>query len=128
MSTKWTRIDRRFILEDEDSVVRHCEKGTSGWRLDVADELPMPFLRELRKQVKADVSPRMRRCSARSGRTRATRSMDRCAPTSWAIAGQRDELSARDASSRFFNGTEGTPAVARELFAQNYSQAVPFMR
>lgn len=48
---------RRFILEDEDSVVRHwVKKGTSGWRLDVADELPMPFLRELRKQVK-DVSP-----------------------------------------------------------------------
>ena len=30
-------------------------KGTSGWRLDVADELPMPFLRELRRQVK-DIS------------------------------------------------------------------------
>lgn len=47
---------RRFILEDDDSVVRHwIRKGTSGWRLDVADELPMPFLRELRRQVK-DVS------------------------------------------------------------------------
>ena len=44
---------RRFILEDDDSVVRHwVRKGTSGWRLDVADELPMPFLRELRRQVK----------------------------------------------------------------------------
>ena len=47
---------RRFILEDDDSVVRHwVRKGASGWRLDVADELPMPFLRELRRQVK-DVS------------------------------------------------------------------------
>ena len=47
---------RRFILEDDDSVVRHwVRKGTSGWRLDVADELPMPFLRDLRRQVK-DVS------------------------------------------------------------------------
>ena len=47
---------RRFILEDDDSVVRHwVKKGASGWRLDVADELPMPFLRELRRQVK-DVS------------------------------------------------------------------------
>lgn len=47
---------RRFILKDDDSVVRHwVRKGTSGWRLDVADELPMPFLRELRRQVK-DVS------------------------------------------------------------------------
>ena len=33
--------------------MRHwVRKGTSGWRLDVADELPMPFLRELRRQVK----------------------------------------------------------------------------
>ena len=48
---------RRFILEDDDSVVRHWVRcGTSGWRLDVADELPMPFLRELRAQVK-DISP-----------------------------------------------------------------------
>ena len=28
-------------------------RGTSGWRLDVADELPMEFLRELRREVKS---------------------------------------------------------------------------
>ena len=46
---------RRFILNGEDSVVRHWLRcGASGWRLDVADELPMSFLRELRQVVKAE--------------------------------------------------------------------------
>ena len=45
---------RRYILNGEDSVVKHwVRQGTSGWRLDVADELPMEFLRELRKEVKS---------------------------------------------------------------------------
>ena len=43
-----------YILKGEDAVVKHwIRTGTSGWRLDVADELPMPFLRELRRQVKS---------------------------------------------------------------------------
>ena len=45
---------RRFILS-EGGVARHwvgC--GTAGWRLDVADELPMRFLRDLRAGVKAE--------------------------------------------------------------------------
>ena len=46
---------RRFILNGEDSVVRHwMHAGASGWRLDVADELPMSFLRELRGIVKGE--------------------------------------------------------------------------
>lgn len=45
---------RRYILNGEDAVVKHwVRKGTSGWRLDVADELPMEFLRELRREVKS---------------------------------------------------------------------------
>lgn len=45
---------RRHILNGEDAVVKHwLRAGASGWRLDVADELPMPFLRELRREVKA---------------------------------------------------------------------------
>ena len=44
---------RKFILSDEDSVLKHWLKaGASGWRLDVADELPMAFLRELRREEK----------------------------------------------------------------------------
>ena len=45
---------RRYILTGEDAVVKHwLRQGTSGWRLDVADELPMPFLRDLRREVKS---------------------------------------------------------------------------
>ncbi|MBP3655922.1 MAG: glycoside hydrolase family 13 protein [Clostridia bacterium] len=44
----------RYILKGDDAVVKHWVRaGTSGWRLDVADELPMAFLRELRAQVKS---------------------------------------------------------------------------
>lgn len=42
---------RQFILS-ENGVARHWMRcGTAGWRLDVADELTMRFLRDLRKAV-----------------------------------------------------------------------------
>ncbi|MDR0397187.1 MAG: glycoside hydrolase family 13 protein [Oscillospiraceae bacterium] len=42
-----------FMLRSPDAVVtRWIRAGARGWRLDVADELPMPFLRELRGTVK----------------------------------------------------------------------------
>ena len=45
---------RRYILNGEDAVVKHwLRQGAGGWRLDVADELPMEFLRELRREVKS---------------------------------------------------------------------------
>lgn len=38
-----------YIIYDEDSVINHWMKlGISGWRLDVADELPDKFLEELK--------------------------------------------------------------------------------
>ncbi len=44
----------KYILTGRDAIVkRWLRRGASGWRLDVADELPMPFLRTLRKSVKA---------------------------------------------------------------------------
>ena len=44
-----------FIIRDEDAVCAHyLRAGASGWRLDVADELPMPFLRMLRERVKRE--------------------------------------------------------------------------
>ncbi len=40
----------RFIIEGEDSVVRHwLRAGASGWRLDVADELPGMFIERIRR-------------------------------------------------------------------------------
>ncbi len=42
-----------FIARGEDSVVRHwLRAGAKGWRLDVADELPDAFIKELRRAVK----------------------------------------------------------------------------
>ncbi len=44
-----------FIIRDTDSVAaRWLKKGASGWRLDVADELPMPFMRMLRQRIKEE--------------------------------------------------------------------------
>lgn len=44
---------RYFIYGGENSVVRHWLKaGVKGWRLDVADELPDEFIKELRVAVK----------------------------------------------------------------------------
>ena len=44
-----------FIISGKDSVVEHyLKKGASGWRLDVADELPMEFIRALRSRVKGE--------------------------------------------------------------------------
>ena len=44
-----------FIVRSENSVIgSYLKKGASGWRLDVADELPMDFIRELRRRAKAE--------------------------------------------------------------------------
>ena len=44
---------QRFMLNDQAGIVpRWIRAGSSGWRLDVADELPMDFLRKLRVAAK----------------------------------------------------------------------------
>lgn len=47
--------DYRHFMLDEDGVTRRWVRcGTGGWRLDVADELPMRFLRDMRQGVKTE--------------------------------------------------------------------------
>lgn len=42
-----------FIINDEDSVIsKWMSLGASGWRLDVADELPDKFIKALKKKMK----------------------------------------------------------------------------
>ena len=42
-----------YIIYDEDSVInKWTSMGIKGWRLDVADELPTKFIKELRKELK----------------------------------------------------------------------------
>ncbi len=46
---------QRFIIEDDDSVTAHwLRAGASGWRLDVADELPMNFIRKVRTRIRRE--------------------------------------------------------------------------
>lgn len=42
-----------YIIKDDDSVIKHWMKlGIKGWRLDVADELPDEFIKELKETSK----------------------------------------------------------------------------
>ena len=43
---------QRFMFRENGVVRQWLARGASGWRLDVADELPVDFLRRLRKAVK----------------------------------------------------------------------------
>lgn len=44
-----------FIIEGDDSVVRHwLRAGASGWRLDVADELPGSFIERIRRVMESE--------------------------------------------------------------------------
>ena len=47
---------REFILGDKGIARLWIKQGAIGWRLDVADELPLSFLRKLRKAVQAQNS------------------------------------------------------------------------
>ena len=48
---------RDFIIRGQDSVVRHwLRAGASGWRLDVADELPDDFIGEIRTAMEETAS------------------------------------------------------------------------
>ncbi len=44
---------RQYIISGEDSVIKHWMKlGAKGWRLDVADELPDAFIKEIKEHMK----------------------------------------------------------------------------
>lgn len=46
---------RQYVLGQKTGIVpKWLHRGASGWRLDVADELPMDFLRELRKSARSE--------------------------------------------------------------------------
>ncbi|MBE5779781.1 MAG: glycoside hydrolase family 13 protein [Clostridiales bacterium] len=44
---------QNYLLNEETGIIPHwVRKGACGWRLDVADELPVPFLQKMRRVVK----------------------------------------------------------------------------
>ena len=45
---------RKLILNGKNAIIHRWQRcGTSGWRVDAVEELPLPFLRELRQSVTA---------------------------------------------------------------------------
>ena len=52
MNKRHPDVIKYFITAKDSVVSKWLGKGASGWRIDVADELPMPYLRSLRKEVK----------------------------------------------------------------------------
>ena len=50
-----SNIDYRDFINGSNGIIKKwLQHGASGWRLDVADELPMDFLRELRESAKSE--------------------------------------------------------------------------
>ena len=50
-----TKTFRDFIINSDNSVIKYwLRQGASGWRLDVADELPDFFIKEIRTAVKGE--------------------------------------------------------------------------
>lgn len=49
---KHNKTYQEFMFKKDGVVRQWVQRGSSGWRLDVADELPMEFLRKLRRAAK----------------------------------------------------------------------------
>ena len=119
---------RRYILNGEDAVVKHwVRQGTSGWRLDVADELPMEFLRELRREVKA-VDPE----AAVLGEVweDASHKVAYGVMRSYVLGDTLDSVMnypLRDALIGFLMGGRSAGAVVRDLEAQMQNYPKPFL-
>ncbi|MBR5302884.1 MAG: glycoside hydrolase family 13 protein [Clostridia bacterium] len=119
---------RRYILNSEDSVVKHwVRQGTSGWRLDVADELPMEFLRELRKEVKAADED-----AAVLGEVweDASHKVSYGVMRSYVLGDTLDSVMnypLRDALIAFLMGRKNAGAVARDLTALKHNYPKPFL-
>ena len=119
---------RKYILNGEDSVVKHwVRQGTSGWRLDVADELPMDFLRELRKEVKA-----VDEDAAVLGEVweDASHKVSYGVMRSYVLGDTLDSVMnypLRDALIAFLMGRKNAGTVARDLTALGHNYPKPFL-
>ena len=119
---------RKYILNGEDSVVKHwVRQGTSGWRLDVADELPMDFLRELRREVKS-----VDQDAAVLGEVweDASHKVSYGVMRSYVLGDTLDSVMnypLRDALIAFLMGRKSAGAVARDLTALHHNYPKPFL-
>ena len=119
---------RRYILNGKDSVVKHwVRQGTSGWRLDVADELPMDFLRELRREVKS-----VDEDAAVLGEVweDASHKISYGVMRSYVLGDTLDSVMnypLRDALIAFLMGRKNAGVVARDLTALEHNYPKPFL-
>ena len=119
---------RRYILNGRDAVVKHWLKaGASGWRLDVADELPMAFLRELRTEVKKTMQDAVIMGEVWED---ASHKVAYNEMRSYVTGDTLDSVMnypIRDALIRFLLGVQGAVSIAHDLscLAQNYPN--PFL-
>lgn len=119
---------RRFILNGRDSVIRHwLRAGASGWRLDVADELPMAFLRELRTAARETKEDALVLGEVWED---ASRKVAYSEMRSYVIGDTLDSVMnypLRELLIRFLLGLQGATSVAHSLscLAQNYPN--PFL-
>ena len=119
---------RKYILNGKDSVIKHWLKaGASGWRLDVADELPMSFLRELRTEARS-----AKKDAAIMGEVwedashKVAYNEMRCYVTGDTLDSVMN-YPVRDALIRFLLGTQGATSIAHDLSCLLQNYPAPFL-
>ena len=117
---------REFILGEGGVARAWMQAGASGWRLDVADELPMYFLRSLRRAVKAQDAR-----GAVLGEVWEDAS-HKVAYGEMRCYCQGDTLDSvmnyplREAALDFFTGKTGASALRRLILSQQENYPTPF--
>ncbi len=117
---------RRFICGEDGIARRWIRKGAGGWRLDVADELPMPFIGQLRAAVKSENAQ-----SVLIGEVweDASNKVSYGKMRSYCLGGTLDSVMnypLREAVIRFLTGAAGADTVVRLVRSLQENYPTPF--
>jgi len=118
---------RRYLLNPEDGILpRWIHKGACGWRLDVADELPVDLLQEMRKAVKrADANSVLLGEVWEDASNKVAYGVPRC----YCLGDMLDSVMnypLRRAVIDFFNGTVNAWELRRVILHQQEVYPAPF--
>lgn len=115
-----------FIIHSPDAVIaRWLRQGASGWRLDVADELPDEFIEMLRKRVKKE-NPDA--CIIGEVWEDATNKVAYGKPRTYALGRGLDSVMnypLRDGLLTFLRGEEPAPLLRRRMLQQQENYPPP---